>query len=152
MGRYSDGSKILRVESRTTWRGITGALLALYSVVTRILGFFGHADFTVTHINAPGWIGVVTNHLVSPPLWLPPPVLLIGMLLIYWESKRSSSTDKTRPLSFSDMATRVYPDRGKAPWWGALVPATVPARDRLGRMPLVDLYKEAKHCGVNFIC
>src|SRR5205823_6255816 len=55
-----------------------------------VLDFGGYIDFVVAHMTQPGWLGVVIADLVDPPSGIILPLILLGLGLIYWDSRRSA--------------------------------------------------------------
>jgi hypothetical protein len=55
-----------------------------------VLDFGGYIDFIVAHMTEPGWLGVVIAALVDPPSGIILPLILLGLGLIYRDSRRSA--------------------------------------------------------------
>jgi hypothetical protein len=73
------------------WRKILGGAVLIWTVIREIIKFAGDVDFVITRSQDPGWVAVVINALLDPPGWLTIPLILVGLLLIYWDSRRTGS-------------------------------------------------------------
>lgn len=57
----------------------------------------GYAEFVSAHIQQPGWVGDVLSFLIDPPPWITFPALVIGLLLIWWDARRSRNRKLSVP-------------------------------------------------------
>lgn len=74
------------------WRWIVGVpfwLPIILKGVRSLLGFGGDADFILSHIEDPGWVGKMIEFLFNPPSWVVFPGMVIGACFIWWNVRRS---------------------------------------------------------------
>ncbi len=76
---------------KTHWRAITGGLATVYGLVRFILDAIGYVDLVVAHANSPTktWLGRVMDILLGLPTWTVVPIVIGGLLLIWWDYKRN---------------------------------------------------------------
>jgi hypothetical protein len=78
---------------RRHWKAILGGIFLIPPILRGlrfVLDFGGYIDFVVAHMTEPGWLGVVIADLVDPPSGIILPLILLGLGLIYWDSRRSA--------------------------------------------------------------
>lgn len=49
----------------------------------------GDADFIISRSADPGWVGAMINWVIDPPGWAMIPLIIAGLLLIYWDVRRN---------------------------------------------------------------
>ena len=78
---------------RRHWKAILGGIFLIPPILRGlrvVLDFGGYIDFFVAHMTQPSWLGVVIADLVDPPSGIILPLILLGLGLIYWDSRRSA--------------------------------------------------------------
>jgi hypothetical protein len=80
--------------------GLLGALAVFWAVagklIKSILQYFGNFDLIISRVEEPSWIGTL-GHLalegfLNPPSWLLIPIVIVGLLLIWWDRKEPHKT------------------------------------------------------------
>ncbi len=122
------------------WKRISGGLLVFWTPIERILQWAEHADFITNSI----------GHLpmLSAPAWAAIVAPIIGVGLIVWDI-----WDRKRVRPPVDRDTRIAEKLWPTPnlWSRIKRYFTSSAEEESVRMPLVELYQQAKNYGVNFI-
>jgi hypothetical protein len=91
---------------RRHWKAILGGIFLIPPILRGlrfVLDFGGYIDFVVAHMTQPGWLGVVIADLVDPPSGIILPLILLGLGLIYWDSRRSAV--RTPAVAVNDPTT-----------------------------------------------
>lgn len=75
-------------------RAIAVALLwflPLWQFARSIIMLGGDADFVISRSEDPGWVGAMLNFILNPPAWINLPLILAGLAVIYWGTRRNNS-------------------------------------------------------------
>jgi hypothetical protein len=88
---------------RRHWRALVGAFLLLEPIwrgIKWLITLGGDVDFIVSRSQEPGWVGAVIDTLISPPGWITLPLIVSGLALIYWDTRRSrhALTNVSQPM------------------------------------------------------
>ena len=70
---------------------VAGWVVVAYGLIDPILGAAEHAEFITRNLEA--WKRIVTLAL-SPPLWASPLIVVVGLLLIWWDKRRRLRADR----------------------------------------------------------
>jgi hypothetical protein len=73
--------------------GLTPLLPPLIKAVLQLIGLGGSIDFLIARYDDPAWVGRMIGFLIDPPGWSIVPMILIGLLLIWWDFRRRTSKD-----------------------------------------------------------
>jgi hypothetical protein len=76
---------------RRHWRALLALAPLLPPFVKGVLsfvGFGGSVDFVISRLQEPGWVAVMIRWLLDPPGWSILPMILMGLALIFWDSRR----------------------------------------------------------------
>ena len=63
-------------------------LPAIWKGIKVVIGIGGDVDFVVSKVAHPGWVGKMVGMLLNPPAWALVPLILAGLLLIWWDVHR----------------------------------------------------------------
>ena len=80
---------------RRHWLALIGYLSilpALLKGVVALVRLGGDVDFVISRWEQPGWVAAVINWFIDPPDWALIPMILLGFVLIYWDTRRKSVT------------------------------------------------------------
>lgn len=93
------------------WLTLFGALPfvpALFKAAKGLVGLGGDADFIISRSQDPAWLRDMLTFLTDPPGWAIIPLILTGLGLIYWDTRRSRARPDEAPSS-SARASRAAP-------------------------------------------
>jgi hypothetical protein len=102
---------------RRHWKAILGGIFLIPPILRGLrffLDFGGYIDFIVAHMTEPGWLGVVIADLVDPPSGIILPLIVLGLGLIYWDSRRFAVRVKGPTVSrerLSDLSNTLLRER-----------------------------------------
>jgi hypothetical protein len=113
---------------RRHWRKVTGGIVLLWEFARGIVTWGGDIDFLISVVKDIGWVGLVIAWLLSPPDWFGPVAIVVGLALIYWDSKRKLPEPVAGP-TFASPETNLGPP--------TLIP--VAPRRRGANIPYLDL-------------
>ena len=94
---------------RRHWPGAIGAIDLIYHLVRAALDFGGYIDLLLAHLESKEvtWVGRTISFISHPPPWFIIITILLGLLLIYWDTRRITRA-KTEEISMNS-------DQPKAP-------------------------------------
>lgn len=85
------------------WRGKLGALLLVFTITERVVGWGGSIDFLLSRSKDPDWVGAVLKFLVASWDSISSILMLLGVGLIVWNERRRY--ERMVRQAISDLAT-----------------------------------------------
>lgn len=73
-------------------------LVPLWQSCRFVLDYAGYYDFYVSHVKEPGWVSTMLDWFLNPPPWTLGPAIIVGLALIYWDSKRRQARLTLLPI------------------------------------------------------
>jgi hypothetical protein len=97
------------------WPTIVGVLSNLPSIWRAFVSVFdwgARVDLVIAHWHELGWIGDVAAFLANPPSWFFAAAFVIGISLIFWDSRRHRSRNAVNSAMMAPHPNSFVPERG----------------------------------------
>jgi hypothetical protein len=102
---------------RKHWKSVAGALVLVRSLVT----YGGDADFVISRMQDPGWVGKMINWLINPPGWATFFLVLTGLALIWWDvARRRPEEEAAKPIA-APTHRDIVTESPNIPWGAKLI-------------------------------
>jgi hypothetical protein len=99
---------------RHHWLALLGAIPLippLFKWFGRLVGRGGDADFIISRISDPGWVGTMIGWIINPPGWAIVPLILGGLFLIWLDVRRRPDAPVKDQITTPETASAPYGTR-----------------------------------------
>jgi hypothetical protein len=83
----------------------------VWKAVKPVLQWLGDFDLIISRIEDPDWMGAVMRFILDPPGWLIVVMMIVGIILIFWDGRRTQEVKQSGGDGFSATGDVSWPPK-----------------------------------------